>query len=312
MAKVGLIGAGGMGATHARLWRSIPGVELQFHDPAGETSVDGCKDPGSIDALIRFSDAVDICLPTDMHCEVAEAALKAGKHVFLEKPATRTSEQAEGLGVLARQVGKHLAVGMVVRSFPEYLRANQTIKAGTIGKPGAVRMRRGGSPPSGVYGWFRDPVRSGGILMDLAIHDFDWLAWTFGDPKRLFSKLVRNAQGEYALTTLTFASGVIAHVESSWMDPSGFRTAFEVCGSEGMLEFDSRNVSSLRWSTSTSSHQEQNFAANDDPYLRQLEAFHQAVLGEGEPLVSLEESLLALRMCEAANWSAESGRVYEF
>src|SRR5204863_4959008 len=134
-----------------------------------------------------------------------------------------------------------LMPGQVVRFFAEYATGNRLVKEGKVGKPAAARTRRGGLAPMGSHGWFQDYQRSGGVLLDLAVHDFDWLRWTLGEVKHLYSRSVGVATDggpDYALTVLTFESGAVAHVESTWMDPSGFRTAFEVCGSEGMIQFD--------------------------------------------------------------------------
>lgn len=301
-----------MGAVHANAWSQIPGVEILAHDPHGATRLEGITDPGSVQALLDACEIVDVCLPTDLHEGAAVAALEAGKHVFLEKPAARTLAQAERIAEVAKSVDRVLGVGLVVRLFPEYARANQTVRSGQIGKPAACRMRRGGPAPSGIDRWFRDPQRSGGILLDLAIHDFDWLRWTFGEPKRIYARHVRVEEGEYALSTLTFASGMVAHVESTWLDPSGFRTAFEVCGSEGMLEYDSRRAPSLRWSVPGGVRSEQNHFPADDPYRRQLEAFLAATRGESSPVAGIEDAIAAQRICEAAIESAETGRVVEF
>jgi predicted dehydrogenase len=301
-----------MGWVHANAWTQIPGVEILAHDPHGATRLAGVPDPGSPAALLDACDIVDVCLPTDLHEEATIQALQAGKHVFLEKPAARTAAGAERIAEAARSAGRVLAVGLVVRVFPEYAQANRTVRSGQIGKPAACRMRRGGPAPSGVDRWFRDPARSGGILLDLAIHDFDWLRWTFGDPKRIYARHVRVEEGEHALSTLTFASGIVAHVESTWLDPAGFRTAFEVCGSDGMLEYDSRRSPSLRWSTSAGVSSEQCYLPSDDPYRRQLEAFLAATRGEGSPVATIEDAIAAQRICEAAIESAETGRVVEF
>src|SRR5688572_21354255 len=113
-------------------------------------------------------------------------------------------------------------------------------------------MRRGGGQPKGEGMWFRDYERSGGVLLDLAVHDFDWLRWTLGEISQVYSRslgITRGSGPDYALTTLSFASGAVAHVESTWMDPSGFRVAVEVAGSEGIIEYDSRLTPSLRTHT---------------------------------------------------------------
>lgn len=312
VARVGILGAGGMGAVHAHAWRQIPEVEILAHDPHGATRLEGVSDPGSVPALLDASEIVDVCLPTDLHEEATVAALEAGKHVFLEKPAARTLAQAERIAEAANAADRVLGVGLVVRLFPEYARASQTVRSGQIGKPAACRVRRGGSAPTGIDRWFRDPERSGGILLDLAIHDFDWLRWTFGEPKRVYARHVRAEEGEYALSTLTFASGLVAHVESTWLDPSGFRTAFEVCGSEGMLEYDSRRAPSLRWSMPGCTRTEHNYFPSEDPYRRQLETFLAATRGEGSPVAGIADAIAAQRICEGAIESAETGRVVEF
>ncbi len=84
-----------------------------------------------------------------------------------------------------------------------------------------------------------DHQRSGGVLVDLAIHDFDWLRWTFGEVVSVSSRSVasKSMKGpDYALTVLKHESGTVSHVETTWMDPAGFSTSFEVAGSYGDSE----------------------------------------------------------------------------
>src|SRR5207247_11393300 len=87
--------------------------------------------------------------------------------------------------------------------------------------------------------------------MDLAIHDYDWIRWTFGEVKQVFAQSLTFRdipELDYSLTTLTLESGALAHVEGTWADPGGFRVAFEISGSEGFIEHDSRLSQSLRTS----------------------------------------------------------------
>jgi predicted dehydrogenase len=157
-----------------------------------------------------------------------------------------------------------------------------------------------------------DHSRSGGVLLDLAIHDFDWLRWVLGEVKCLYSRSVGASTGtgpDYALTTLTFDSGAIAHVESTWMDPSGFRTTFEVAGSGGLIQHDSRSVATVRVVTSDGAQLAQPTVTGEDPYYLQLEAFMQAVK-EGKPVpVTAQDGAMALSIALAACESAKTGEV---
>ena len=177
-------------------------------------------------------------------------------------------------------------------------------------------MRRGGRSPKGSDLWFHNYDRSGGILLDLAVHDFDWMLWTIGDVKSVFSRSVRlghtiedaEFDGDYSLTTLEFVNGCVGHAETTWLDPTGFRATLEVCGSEGMLFHDSREVATLRIHTADGSRQESNLAAADDPFYSELRGFLDAVQGGKDAPVSAEDGMKAVAVAHAAIESAKTGR----
>lgn len=315
--RVGILGTGHMGSVHARHYHLMPEVQLGYRDTNPERS-DSFKarfaaEPcGSAADLIAWADVVDICLPTDLHLDYALRAIAAGKAVFLEKPIATTLEDGRKLVEAAEAAGVPFMIGQVVRFFPEWETGHRLVKQGKVGTPAAARTRRGGKPPHGNSDWFMDHARSGGVLLDLAIHDFDWLRWTLGEVKHLYSRSVGAQIGhgpDYALTTLTFDSGAVAHVESTWMDPSGFRTSFEVAGSEGIVEFDSRHEATLRTHSTDGSKLESPLAATDDPYFRELAAFLTAVKNGTPPPVTGRDGLAALALSLAALESARSGRV---
>lgn len=266
----------------------------------------------SADDLIAWADIIDICLPTDLHVEYGLRTIAAGKALFMEKPIASTIEDGLRLVEAANNANVPLMVGNVVRFFPEYELGHRLVQQGSVGTPAAARMRRGGPAPKGNADWFLDHSRSGGVLLDLAIHDFDWLRWTLGEVKFLYSRSV-GAQGghgpDYALTTLTFESGAVAHVESTWMDPSGFRTAYEVAGGSGLIEFDSRSQASLITSTPDGIRYEAPLATLDDPYYRELNGFLVAVQNGTVPPVTGHDGLMALSISLAALESARTGRV---
>ena len=306
-----------MGNVHAKHFREMPGVEIGYRDQSPERSGSfrerwGARSFDSAEALIAWADVVDICLPTDLHTEYALRAIASGKAVFLEKPISLTIEDGVRTIEAAAKAGVPLAVGMVVRYFPEYALGNRLVRQGVVGRPAAVRTHRGGPAPKGAGGWFMDHGRSGGILIDQAIHDFDWLRWTLGEVSFLYSRSLGATSGhgpDYALTTLTFECGAVAHVESTWMDPSGFRTSYEIAGSEGLIEFDTRTAAALRTYVPGESKYETALASSDDPYYAELSAFLSAVKSGNSPPVTGEDGLIALALALAARESTASGQV---
>lgn len=316
MTRIGILGAGGMGNVHARHYTRMPDVELHFFEPdldRAKLYIDrwDARPSVSMDDLFRVVDAVDVCLPTDLHVEIGLKAIAAGKAVLMEKPLANSLDAAGKLIEAAQKAGTPFMVGHVVRFFPEFAAGNRLVREGKIGTPAAARTRRGGLAPTGSDSWFMDHSRSGGVLIDLGIHDFDWLNWTLGPVERLYSRSVGASTGkgpDYALTTLTFDSGAIAHVESTWMDPNGYRATFEVSGSEGLIQYDSRQVQTLRTHAQGKAAQEAPLLGSDDPYFRQLRAFVAAI--DGAPVaVTGVEGFNALAVAFAARESARTGKV---
>lgn len=192
-----------MGATHIRALDGIEGVTLaaiSSSDPkklAGDlSSVGGNLGEGF--AMIDFSqvdkhprwetilqdptiDAVDICLPTHLHAPATEAALRAGKHVLVEKPMALDFETAIQLVVLAEEQGKILMAAQVLRFFPMYRQMADLLRSGTLGRVRAATFRRRCSAPSWAA-WLQDKSVSGGGVFDLLIHDVDMALHLFGTP----------------------------------------------------------------------------------------------------------------------------------
>jgi predicted dehydrogenase len=313
-----------MGNVHANQYLKMSEVSLTVFDGQSERSRNlaertGASVAATVEDLIRNVDVVDICLPTDLHAEFGLKAIAEGRAVFMEKPITRNWEDAVALAKAATQAGVPVMPGQVVRFFPEFRTAKSMIESGAVGTPAAARTRRGGGAPGGSQGWFMDHRRSGGILLDLAIHDFDWLRWTLGEVDYLYSRAVAaqtQSGPDYALTTLTFKSGAVAHTESTWMDPSGFRVTFEVAGKDGIIQFDSRDQPAVRIATSGGasagdylSVSETPLSPTDDPYYLELRGFLDAVRNGTPPPVTIEDGLAALSISLAAIESSQTGRV---
>lgn len=314
--KVGIVGAGGMGGVHARQYGKMPDVEASFYEVDPERAKayserTGLRPIESFEKLVAESDVVDVCLPTDLHLDFGLKVIAAGKALFLEKPVAGTFEDGMKLHDAAEKAGVPYMPGQVVRYFPEFAAGKARVSEGTVGQAFAARTYRGGLAPTGSGSWFMDHSRSGGVLLDLAIHDFDWLRWTFGEAQMVNARSLGAASGkgpDYALTVIHFKSGVVSHSESTWMNPSGFRTAFDVSGSKGVIEFDSRQTQSIRVHNVGKSGGEGPQAPLDDPYYRQLRAFVDAV-GSGEkPPVTGLDGAMAVGISLAALQSAREKR----
>lgn len=318
MIRIGLIGAGTMGNVHSRALRQIPGARLTavcdiVEEKARHTAEDWQAQAfTSMEEMLRHApiDAVDICLPTDLHRQAAEMAAACGKHVFCEKPIALTAEDAQAMIVSCRKAGVMLMVGHVVRFFPEYRAAREQVISGRLGSIGVVRTIRSGAYP--VWSdWFADERRSGGPLLDLAIHDFDYLRWCFGPVKRVFSQTLTASRNrlEHTLTVLRFQSGVIAHVEASWAYPkeSPFQTSIEIAGSKGLVLFDKeRSNSILQFGGPKQQTAVPDSPLAKSPYTLELEHFVECVTNGQPPLTSGEESLASLLVGLAAVRSAKT------
>lgn len=306
-----------MGNVHARQYRKLPGVELSFFDRDPQVSAAyaarwEASPAASVKELLARCDLIDICLPTDMHLEAGLEAVAQGCAVFMEKPLAKDLDQCRRLLEAAQKDSIPLGTGQVVRYFAEFATGNRVVRDGGVGTPAAARTRRGGAAPRGRNEWFMDHARSGGVLLDLAIHDFDWLRWTLGEVKYLYARSVgaQTGQGpDYALTTLTFESGAVAHVEATWMDPSGFRTTYEVAGSAGLIEWDSRKNAALRTHTPGGAQVDGGLAPLDDPYFLEIRDFVAAVRGGGAPPVDGYDGFMAVSIAQTALESARTGQV---
>jgi predicted dehydrogenase len=328
--RVGVIGAGAMGRTHAVALSRIDGVDVATigarevpaaaHELARELGADLLP---SAEAVIARPDidAVVVATPTDTHLEIVRAAAQAGKHIICEKPLARTLEDGEALLDAVRRAGVKLAVGHVVRYFPEYALARDMIVRGEIGTPGVARMTRGAGFPSVASNWYGDLARSGGVVLDMMIHDFDWARWAFGPVERLQARGLAYAgrdRKDMAMAVLRFASGAIGYVEGSWAWPGGFRTTLEVSGSGGLLRHDSRRTAALAFELFPAEAGARAGVAvpsgglHEDPYATQMRDFAQWLMGGAAPRSSGEDALEALRIGLAALESIRTGKPVVF
>jgi predicted dehydrogenase len=196
MICVAILGGGFMGASHAANYTQLGGrvrVKWVCSRPSERArkvaeSVDAALTP-DLDDVLRDSEVevVDVCLPTPLHRDVAERAFAAGKHVFLEKPIALTREDADAIIAAADRSGKLFMVGLVLRFWPEYVELGRRVAAGELGRPRAVSTHRL-SPPADWNDWMADRSLSGGVPVDLLVHDFDQMNRLLGTPRSVLAR----------------------------------------------------------------------------------------------------------------------------
>ncbi len=319
--RYGVIGGGGMGSYHAHNITLIPGATLvacaapELNDAIRATAqhVGATCFASAIEICARTDiDAVVIATPTDTHAQIAVLAMQSGKHVLVEKPLARTLADAQRMIDAAKQYGVKLQCGQVVRYFREYATAHQLITRGDIGTVGVARTSRCGAYPA-ANTWFADTARSGGVALDLLVHDLDWLRWTFGEVTRVYARgLIDRAipDRDTVMVILRFASGVIGYAEANWSYPNGFHTSIEVAGSNGIVAHRNDDVLDikLRPQAGSSARLAQDLLALEDPYLAQLNDFNQWCAGGTAPRSTANDGYEALRLSLAVLESVHTGR----
>ena len=332
--KIGLIGSGFMGTIHAAGWMRLR-AQGKPVEVAGCRSIDdetatrladqhGFPLYDSLDELIASSDVIDVCTPTYLHFEHASRAANAGKHIVCEKPLARTAEDAAALVQLCEDRGVKLLVGHVVRFFPEYAAAKAIVERGEIGDVAVIRLTRCSFKPQldNPSSWFHNPAYSGGAILDLMIHDFDYARWIGGDVTRVFARHIGDRAGDerigdYALVTLRHANGALSHIEGGWAYPKPlFRTALEIAGSEGLIEHPAKRSQPVTvYPHARSGGGLPDIAVprnpmlpDDDPYMQEIEHFYDVLTTGATPRVTGRDGLAAVRIALAAIESANTGR----
>src|SRR5437868_3083130 len=262
--RLAVLGLGFMGSTHLKALRGIPGAQLAAvysGDPSklsGDLSAiqGNIGGPGekfdfsnvakynTIEEVLadRSIDAVDICLPTHLHADVAVEALRSGKHVLVEKPIALDADSAKGMLEAAEQNQRVLMTAQVLRFFPQYTALRKVISSGDLGKVRLAMFRRRCAAPAWSR-WLADPEQSGGGVFDLLIHDIDMCLHLFGKPETV------SATGYEALSSgidvitaeLHYPGQGTAFVTGGWHHPKSYPFSMEytVIADGGTVDYNS-------------------------------------------------------------------------
>lgn len=250
--RVGLIGAGRMGKVFAHtLAFNVPEVELlAVADSDLQTSQEAAARFGVKYQYTDYHtllgrgdvDAVVIVTPTATHAEVIQAAAAAGKHIFSEKPLALTLEMCDQAIAAVDKAGVKLQLGFMRHFDPAYVMAKQRIEAGEIGTP--VMFRSTSRDPKRTSLEFARRENSGGLIMDMGVHDFDLARWLMGSEVvrvqseggcLVYPELKEVGDIDNAIINLKFANDAIGNIDVSRNSVYGYDIRTEVLGSDGGL-----------------------------------------------------------------------------
>jgi myo-inositol 2-dehydrogenase/D-chiro-inositol 1-dehydrogenase len=322
--RVGLIGAGRIGTSHATLLTErVPGARLSaVADPRPEAATAlatalgtrAASDPGQIFADPDI-EAVVITASSVAHAELVSAAASAGKAVFCEKPMGMTLDEVDrGISATTR-AGVPLQVGFNRRFSADFASARRLIDDGTIGTPQLMRSVTrdpGLADPGGVPPWT--------VFTQTLIHDFDTLLWLNpgAEPVSVYATADALVAPEFkdaglldtAVVVITFDNGARAVAEASFSAAYGYDVRGEVFGSRGMVTMGGSPSSALVLSTSSGRSIETVRGDVDlfaDAYTAELVEFTEAIREQRTPAVTGHDARRALAVALAAIASVESG-----
>ncbi len=323
--RVSILGAGYMGRVHSESWSKLDYVKIikiysRTLNKAKElASKFNAEATCNLDEAIMNEriDIVDICLPTFMHKEVAIKALRANKHVLLEKPIALSLEDARAIINEAKKAKGKFMVAHCLRFFPEYSIIKKIVDKGTIGEPLIARAIRIGSYPTwGSNNWFSDLSKSGGVAIDLIIHDLDYLRWIFNsEVKEVYAKINDKDEGYvrkgyHVMALLKFENGKLAYVEGSWAQPPTypFTMGLELIGSHGSIIYNSSLIGRTVKVFKEKDMMEIQ-VSEESGYDIQIKRFAEAILNNLEPPIKPEDAYKALEISIAIIKSAEKNSI---
>jgi predicted dehydrogenase len=272
----------------------------------GEIDLTGIEFFGDIEEMIAQArpDAISLTLPTYLHTECTEKALSQGVHVLCEKPMALNVADCGRMIRAARKSGKVLQIGPCVRFWPEYAKAKEIVDSGRYGKVVAATFQRLGAAPGwSVDNWFLDEKRSGGVALDLHIHDTDYVQYLFGIPKAVCSHGAKAPSGPliHLVTEYEYGPGKVVVAEGGWgMAPAfGFEMSFNLVLEKATIVYDLTRKPMFRVCPAAG----QEFTpkvADGDGYLREIQYFVKLVQGRPvDEILTLEQSRDSVRIVEA-------------
>jgi predicted dehydrogenase len=293
--KIAVLGLGFMGSTHLKALMRIPGVEVVAVASDDERRLSGDLsgiqgNTGGPGERLDFSgmrkhldwrqavedadsEAVDICLPTNLHTAAAIAALRAGKHVLVEKPIALDGAGADAMLEAAGRSGRILMAAQVLRFFPMYRALAEIVRSGRLGPVRTALFRRRCAAPDWSP-WMNDKSASGGGVFDLLIHDVDMALHLFGLPESVSATGYEDLpRGIDSITAQFHYPAMSAVITGGWHHPKSYPFSMEytVVADGGTIEYSSAGREPAIYGADGS--KEQLRLEDKDGYLAEIEYF---------------------------------------
>jgi myo-inositol 2-dehydrogenase / D-chiro-inositol 1-dehydrogenase len=321
---VAFLGVGRMGETHLRNLTGLSHVKVVVvADPRREAAERGKVLAGAEEALTDIEqaithpavDALVIVTPTDTHARLLEMAAHAGKAVFSEKPIALDLGETARVVKIIQEKGIPVQLGFMRRFDPGYARAKQKIEAGELGRIELFRaLSRDTYPPSLEF-----LLGSGGIFLDMAVHDLDLARFLVGEVEEVQSwgtvlvdeKFAQAKDADTAVTMLRFVNGALGVVETARHSNWGYDIRTEVAGAVGKVVVEAPQKTPLLFAKDFGSSFDhfENFPDRfEAAYRLELESFFKALLEGKEPSPGPQEALETLRLALAVTKSWQENR----
>lgn len=325
--KVGIIGAGRIGKVHTlSIKSSIPQVEIKaISDIYFEAAKEWAEEQGIPNAYKDYKeilndpeiDAVLVCSSTDTHAQISIEAAQAGKHIFCEKPVDLSVEKVEKVLEAVKKNNVKFQVGFNRRFDRNFKRIKELIDADEVGELHIVKITsRDPEPPNMDY------VKvSGGIFMDMTIHDFDMARFLTGSEVkeiyvsaacRVDPAIAEAGDLDTAVITLTMEDGTICVIDNSRKAVYGYDQRVEVFGSKGQAQVENERTSNVQWSTAEGVCKDKPeyffLERYMDSFTQEIKDFMNAIINDTETPVKGIDGLKPIEIGLAAKRSVEEGR----
>jgi len=319
--RIGIIGCGGISRAHARGYQNLTDLfqVTATCDVVESNAIERGQQLGAKNIYTDYKkmlkeadiDAVDICLPHDIHAEVAISALESGKHVIVEKPIATTLAEADDMVSTANKTGLTLMVALNERYDPVHQHIKKMIDNGTLGKLLCIRIDHNQNVIMPEGHWIRSRQRlGGGVLIGSGIHRVDLLRWFGGEVKKVANFWVKQPErmeGEIAVVmNALFESGCIGEVTALWaVRKAPWYEGVWVYGTNGSVY----RINGLFWDSPDGYVKVD--VPEADSFTEELRHFGHCIINGQKPLTSGEEAKRSLEVVLAAYRSAETGQVVE-
>jgi len=325
--NIGIIGAGMIGKVHAenlayRIPAANPLVIADIYEKAAKETAERCRIPRAVSDYHEILtdpdvEAVVICSSTNTHAQIICEAAEAGKHIFCEKPIDFSLKKIDQALALVEKKGVKLQIGFNRRFDPNFARVRQAVVNGEIGEPHLMHIvSRDPEPPTPEY-----VKTSGGIFMDMTIHDFDMARYLIGSEVvevfcyggvRIDPEIGKAGDLDTVMIMLKFADGTIGTIDNSEKAVYGYDQRVEVFGSNGAVHITNNYPNNAVISSGTSIWHEKPLyffiERYIDSYIAEMRSFIDAVLNDKPTLVTGADARVPVLMGLAARKSYDENR----